>query len=329
MTCSGSCGARQCSITRWPAMRRGPRDLRLGGAAAPAGGVKFVRGSAGPPAGVVSLSRACSGSFCWPSFVATNLTWSSPAPAGGGLVRVQGVAGDGGRAPAEDRGAARAAQLATELSRPLYNAGHLSTIQRWLATLGDEAIAAWPPLAVHACMAVRGHGRHRGGGALGGDGRRRLVRPATAAMVPPRSSPPGRCCERLMCTNGPQSMLADATLALAEEPPWSPRRPNALWLLAEAHLVLGDVDEARELFDEASTVRHPDRHPTTSSSSRKRSSRCWHSIAGTRIVPSEHVRVARDVIEASGLEDYSSALLLYAAAARLARVSRRRVGGAT
>ena len=32
----------------------------------------------------------------------------------------------------------------------------------------------------------------------------------------------------------------------------------------------------------------------------------------------EHVRVARDVIEAWGLEDYSSALLLYAAAARLA-----------
>ena len=57
-----------------------------------------------------------------------------------------------------------------------------------------------------------------------------------------------------MCPNGPQSMLADATLALAEEPPWSPRRPNALWLLAEAHLLLGDVDEARDLFDEASTV---------------------------------------------------------------------------
>ena len=47
----------------------------------------------------------------------------------------------------------RAAQLATELSQPLYNAGRLSTLQRWLATLGDEAIAAWPPLAVHACLA--------------------------------------------------------------------------------------------------------------------------------------------------------------------------------
>ena len=49
-------------------------------------------------------------------------------------------------------------------------------------------------------------------------------------------------------------MLADATLAQAQEPPWSSRRPNVLWLLAEAHLLLGDVDEARDLFDEASTA---------------------------------------------------------------------------
>ena len=42
----------------------------------------------------------------------------------------------------------RAARLATELSMALFNAGHQSTIERWLATLGDEAIAAWPPLAV-------------------------------------------------------------------------------------------------------------------------------------------------------------------------------------
>ena len=74
----------------------------------------------------------------------------------------------------------RAARLAAELSQPLHNAGRLSTLQRWLATLGDEAIAAWPPLAVHACTGVRAHGRHRRVGALGGDGRRRLVRPATA-----------------------------------------------------------------------------------------------------------------------------------------------------
>ncbi len=121
-----------------------------------------------------------------------------------------------------------------------------------------------------------------------------------------------------MCQNGPESMLADATLAAAEEPPWSPRRPMVLWLLGEAHLVLGDVDEARDLFDEASTSMHTGWAPATPSSSRKPSSRCWHLIAATRTVPVSTVRVGRGVIEAAGLEDYSSALLVYAAAARLA-----------
>ena len=89
----------------------------------------------------------------------------------------------------------RAAQLATELAQSLYNAGRLSTLQRWLATLGDEAIAAWPPLAVNACVAC----------VLTGDtvGSERWAAIVDAAsfdlprgMVPPRSSPPGRCCER-------------------------------------------------------------------------------------------------------------------------------------
>ena len=147
----------------------------------------------------------------------------------------------------------RAAQLATELSQPLYNAGRLSTLQRWLATLGDEAIAAWPPLAVHACLAC----------VLTGDtvGSERWAAMVDAASfdLPPRdgyaSFESAKAMLRAtMCENGPQSMLADATLALAEEPPWSPRRPTVLWLLAEAHLLLGDVDEARDLFDEASTA---------------------------------------------------------------------------
>ena len=147
----------------------------------------------------------------------------------------------------------RAARLATELSQPLYNAGRLSTLQRWLATLGDEAIAAWPPLAVHACMVC----------VLTGDtvGAERWAAMVDAASfdLPPRdgsaSFESARAMLRaMMCPNGPESMLADATLAVAEEPPWSPRRPTVLWLLAEAHLVLGDVDEARDLFDEASTA---------------------------------------------------------------------------
>ena len=210
----------------------------------------------------------------------------------------------------------RAAQLATELAQPLHNAGRLSTLQRWLATLGDEAIAAWPPLAVHACTAC----------VLTGDtvGSERWAAIVDAASfdLPPRdgyaSFESARAMLRAtMCPNGPQSMLADATLAQAEEPPWSPRRSTVLCLLAEAHLLLGDVDEARDLFDEASTACTP-------MGSRNILIVSQAELAllaldrGDSERAGEHVRVARGVIEAAGLEDYSSALLLYAAAARLA-----------
>ena len=38
----------------------------------------------------------------------------------------------------------------TALVLPTYQAGHLSTVQRWLSALGDSAIEEYPPLAVLA-----------------------------------------------------------------------------------------------------------------------------------------------------------------------------------
>ena len=210
----------------------------------------------------------------------------------------------------------RAAQLATELAQELYNTGRLSTSQRWLATLGDDAITAWPPLAVHAGIAC----------VLTGDtvGAERWAAMVDAASfdLPPRdgsaSFESNRAMLRaLMCPHGPQSMLADATLALAEEPPWSLRRPNVLWLLAEAHLVLGDVDEARDLFEEASTasIQVGIRNILIASQSELA---LLALDRGDSDRADEFVRAARGVMEASGLDDYASGLLVYAAAARLA-----------
>ena len=44
----------------------------------------------------------------------------------------------------------RCVQLVTELVLPTYSAGQLSTVQRWLSALGDDAIEGYPPLAVLA-----------------------------------------------------------------------------------------------------------------------------------------------------------------------------------
>ena len=58
----------------------------------------------------------------------------------------------------------------------------------------------------------------------------------------------------VMCSAGPQQMLADASFAVAQEPPWSPWRDTALCLCGEAHLLIGDVDQAGALFAESSTL---------------------------------------------------------------------------
>ena len=44
----------------------------------------------------------------------------------------------------------RCIQLLTELVLPTYQAGSMSTVQRWLSTVGDPAVASHPPLAVLA-----------------------------------------------------------------------------------------------------------------------------------------------------------------------------------
>ena len=40
----------------------------------------------------------------------------------------------------------RCARLVTQLIRPTYQAGQISTVQRWLSMLGDSTIEAYPPL---------------------------------------------------------------------------------------------------------------------------------------------------------------------------------------
>ena len=54
----------------------------------------------------------------------------------------------------------------------------------------------------------------------------------------------------VMVPAGPQQALADASFAVAQEPPSSPWRDTALCVCAEAHLLAGDVDRAAVLFAE-------------------------------------------------------------------------------
>ena len=121
----------------------------------------------------------------------------------------------------------RGVQLVTQLFLPTLLAGQLSTVQRWLSTLGDSAIETCPPLAVLATwMAV-----YSGQTAVA-QRWAAFVDDASSDLAPPDGSASfdsSRAMLRaVMCPDGPERMLADAGIAVAQEPPWSPWRDTAL-----------------------------------------------------------------------------------------------------
>jgi LuxR family transcriptional regulator, maltose regulon positive regulatory protein len=147
---------------------------------------------------------------------------------------------------------ARAGQLAAELTLSTYNAGRMSTLQRWHDTLGDRSIKEYPPLGVLAgwMSVLTGDvaGAQRWATFVDNAAFDRVPRDGTASFDSARAMLRG-----VMCAAGPETMLDDATFAVAQEPVGSPWRDTALWELAEAHLLLGRVDEARARFAESST----------------------------------------------------------------------------
>jgi LuxR family maltose regulon positive regulatory protein len=58
----------------------------------------------------------------------------------------------------------------------------------------------------------------------------------------------------VMSADGPAVMTRDAELAVGEEPAWSPWRDSALYLLAEARLLTGDLEEAMTLLAESASL---------------------------------------------------------------------------
>jgi LuxR family transcriptional regulator, maltose regulon positive regulatory protein len=210
----------------------------------------------------------------------------------------------------------RSVRLVTALALPTYTAGQVSTVQRWLSVIGDADIERYPPLAVLAgWLSV-----------LTGDtaGALRWAAVADAAsfdLAPAdgtASFDSARAMLRaVMCASGPESMMADATFAVAQEPAWSEWRHTALVLLAEAHLLAGHLDKARAVFVESSaaaaTMSNPDSVVNSESElallAMDRGD--WPEAAG-------RLELALATIEEKRMHDYVISVLAFAGSARLA-----------
>jgi LuxR family maltose regulon positive regulatory protein len=209
----------------------------------------------------------------------------------------------------------RTTRLVTRLTQPTYMSGQLSTVQRWYRAIGDLNIERYAPLAVLKCWEC----------VLTGDtnAARRWAAVVDAASFDPvpadgsASFDSARAMLRAaMCATGPESMMADAAFAIAQESASSPWRDTALWLLAEAHLLAGHVDEARAAFAEASaaaarmsnfaTIPICESHLAWLAMDRGE----WHEAA-------LHLERALALVDEKAMHDYVFSISTFVAAARL------------
>ena len=210
----------------------------------------------------------------------------------------------------------RSVQLVTELILPTYSVGQMSTVQRWLSALGDASIEEYPPLAVLAGWVA----------ALTGQTSETLrwaaiVDAASFDAVPldgSASFDSGRAMFRaVMCAGGPEQMMTDARFAVDAEPPWSPWRDTALLLLAEALLLLGDVDHALPVFEETSSVAAQLGNTDTVVDSESELA-LFAMDRGEWADAVRHMEVALTTVEDNRMDDYPTSVLAFGAAARLA-----------
>ncbi len=209
----------------------------------------------------------------------------------------------------------RTMHLVIKLNLPTYMAGRFSTVQRWYRAIGDANIERYPPLALSRCWEC----------VLTGDTTGALlwvaiVDAASFDLVPVDGSASFNSARAIlravMCAAGPEAMMADATFAVAQEPPWSPWRDTALWALAEAHLLAGHLDEASAFFAEASAAAAVMGNFDTIPICESRLA--WLAMdRGQWQEAAERLELALATIEEKRLHDYTFSSPAFAGAARL------------
>ncbi|MBM7831231.1 LuxR family maltose regulon positive regulatory protein [Agromyces cerinus] len=211
---------------------------------------------------------------------------------------------------------ARTVRLIAATALPSYQAGQFATVQRWMTAIGDPAIEGYPPLAVLAGWVM----------ALSGQ----ATEAARWASVLERVSYEGRpddgsasfesaraMLRSVMCPAGPAQALTDAEYACAAEPSWSAWRDQALLLLGEARLLIGDNAGAVAAFGDSATIAS-----TTGNAEGLILSTAELALLsmddGRWDDATTHLTVALGAIDELHMDDYATAVLAFTQAARLA-----------
>ncbi len=121
----------------------------------------------------------------------------------------------------------------------------------------------------------------------------------------------------VMCPAGPEQMVIDCELAVAQEPAWSPWRDTALTTMAEAYLLTGETERARQSFlDASASGKELGNSDTIVDSESELALLAMND--GRWAEAAERVDVALTVIREHRMQDYATSVLAFAVAARLA-----------
>lgn len=212
--------------------------------------------------------------------------------------------------------AERAASLVTMLAQPMYRAGRLSTVRRWLAWLEErEAVADNAPLAILA-----GWLHAMTGDAAGAERWAAAAERSSFDGTLPDGSPSIDSwiagLRALRCAEGAATMRADAERALVEIPPTSFFHASSLALMGVAKRLNGEPDDEPLYSDAADVGEATEAYPLACLSlgllAASIASRGEWGAVETAIE-----RASRTVDQA-GLHEYWMSALVYAVRARLA-----------
>jgi LuxR family maltose regulon positive regulatory protein len=210
----------------------------------------------------------------------------------------------------------RCIQVLTALALRSYQLGKMTTVHRWLATLGQPAVEGHPPLAVLAGWIS----------ALTGDVAEtqrwaHVTDAASFSLVPGDGSASFDSARAMLraavLAHGVEQMLADATVAVDQEPRWSPWRDTALFVLGEALLLAGDTDRATSVLTESCSVGEELGFSNAFVPSGSELA-VISMDAGRWDDAAFHVRATLNAVDEAHMQDYPTSLLAFAAAARLA-----------
>ena len=210
----------------------------------------------------------------------------------------------------------RCVELVTKMALPTYSAGQISTVQRWLSALGDTAIEQYPPLAVLAgwvtTLTAQTAEAQRWAAIIDTASFDGIPADGTASFASARAM-----LRAIMCPAGVEQAVADASFAVTQEPAWSPWRDQALCLCGLVDLLTGDLDQARALFAEASTLGATLGNTDTIVVSESELA-VLAMDRGEWVEAAGHLKVALATVDEHRMHDYALCVLAFAAAARLA-----------